>query len=70
MAKLTEIETGMLSACMSNDAAWVTSPTSPASVFLAEWETQGWAERCAAPAEFLIAYRITPAGRAALQGRD
>jgi hypothetical protein len=66
MAKLTKAQREMLRLCIDQSAAWVTSPMSPAAGFLSEWETQGWAEKCEAPADFLVAYRFTPAGRAAL----
>ena len=67
MAKLTEAEREMLAIVTKNPAcAWVTSRS---NALLSEWAAKGYFLEVEAPAPFLVAYRITPAGRRALQAQ-
>lgn len=64
---LSEAQAGMLAVVIETGAAWTTAPDSPNHVLLEDWASSGFFEQINAPAPFLVAYRITPAGRSALE---
>jgi len=72
MRKLTEEQSEMAALCMETGAAWTTAVGSPNDAMLKTWVDLGLAQRVQAPAGFhsLASYRITPAGRAALEASD
>lgn len=69
--KLTKAQREMLQGVLATGAAWVTATECVNHDLLRGWTDRGWAREVPPPAGLtgLVAYQITPAGRAALESQ-